>query len=39
MACTSWNLGQVLKVYLDTDHVYIFSKDGELVAPAPYAEA
>ena len=32
-------LGQELKVYLDTDHAYIFSQDGELVAPAPYAEA
>lgn len=32
-------LGQELKVYLDTDHAYIFSQDGDLVAPAPYAEA
>lgn len=32
-------LGKELKVYLDTDHAYIFSQDGELVAPAPYAEA
>ncbi len=32
-------LGQALKVYLDTDHAYIFSQDGDLVAPAPYAEA
>jgi len=32
-------IGQDLKVYLDTRHAYIFSQDGELVAPAPYAEA
>lgn len=32
-------LGQELKVYLDTDHAYIFSQNGDLVAPAPYAEA
>jgi len=32
-------LGQDLKVFLDTDHAYIFSQDGDLVAPAPYAEA
>ena len=33
------DLGQKLRVYLDSDHVYFFSQDGELVAPAPYAEA
>jgi glycerol transport system ATP-binding protein len=32
-------IGQDLKVYLDTDHAYIFAEDGKLVAPAPYAEA
>jgi len=32
-------IGQDLKVYLDTDHAYIFAEDGQLVAPAPYAEA
>ena len=32
-------IGQELKVYLDTDHAYIFSPDGDLVALAPYAEA
>lgn len=32
-------IGQDLKVYLDTDHAYIFAQDGELIAPAPYAEA
>ncbi|MBO6673772.1 MAG: ABC transporter ATP-binding protein [Rhizobiales bacterium] len=31
-------LGQELRVYLDTDHAYIFSQDGDLIAPAPYAE-
>jgi glycerol transport system ATP-binding protein len=32
-------IGQDLKVYLDTDHAYIFAEDGQLVATAPYAEA
>ncbi len=32
-------IGQDLKVFLDSDHAYIFREDGELVAPAPYAEA
>ncbi len=32
-------IGQDLKVYLDTDHAYIFAEDGRLVAPAPYSEA
>ncbi len=32
-------LGAELKVYLDTRHVYIFSEDGKLVAPASYAVA
>ncbi|MEM6711102.1 MAG: ABC transporter ATP-binding protein [Pseudomonadota bacterium] len=32
-------IGQDLRVYLDADHAYIFSKNGDLVAPAPYAEA
>ncbi|MGC3937450.1 ABC transporter ATP-binding protein [Roseobacter sp. EG26] len=31
--------GQALQVYLDPAHVYIFAQDGELVVPAPYAEA
>ncbi len=31
--------GQSLKVYLDPAHVYLFAKDGQLVAAAPYAEA
>jgi glycerol transport system ATP-binding protein len=32
-------LGQDLNVYLDPAHVYIFAQDGQLVAPAAYAEA
>lgn len=32
-------IGEELTVYLDSDHAYFFSEDGELVAPAPYAEA
>lgn len=32
-------IGEALKVYLDTDHAYIFAQDGTLIAPAPYAEA
>jgi glycerol transport system ATP-binding protein len=32
-------IGQDLRVYLDTNHAYIFAEDGRLVAPAPYAEA
>lgn len=32
-------LGSSLKVYLDPSHVYIFSEDGDLVAPASYALA
>jgi len=35
----SLKLGQPLDVYLDPAHVYIFGKDGNLVAAAPYAEA
>jgi glycerol transport system ATP-binding protein len=31
--------GQALEVYLDPAHVYIFGRDGQLVAPASYAEA
>jgi glycerol transport system ATP-binding protein len=31
--------GQALSVYLDPAHVYLFAKDGQLVAAAPYAEA
>jgi glycerol transport system ATP-binding protein len=31
--------GQALTVYLDPAHVYLFAKDGQLVAAAPYAEA
>jgi glycerol transport system ATP-binding protein len=33
------HIGQELKVYLDTDHAYLFTEDGKLVAPAPYAQA
>ena len=33
------NLGLALRVYLDPRHVYIFSEDGELVAPAAYSLA
>ncbi|MEM9732275.1 MAG: ABC transporter ATP-binding protein [Pseudomonadota bacterium] len=32
-------LGAPLKVYLDPSHVYIFSENGDLVAPASYALA
>lgn len=32
-------LGAALKVFLDPAHVYIFSEDGDLVAPASYAIA
>jgi glycerol transport system ATP-binding protein len=32
-------LGAALKVYLDPSHVYVFSQDGALVAPAAYALA
>lgn len=32
-------IGEALTVFLDTDHAYFFSEDGDLVAPAPYAEA
>ncbi|MEM1362953.1 MAG: ABC transporter ATP-binding protein [Pseudomonadota bacterium] len=32
-------LGASLPVYLDPSHVYIFSEDGDLVAPASYALA
>lgn len=32
-------LGVPLRVYLDPSHVYIFSEDGDLVAPASYALA
>lgn len=32
-------LGAALNVYLDPSHVYIFSEDGRLVAPASYALA
>ncbi len=35
----SLDLGQPLEVFLDPAHVYIFGKDGNLVAAAPYAEA
>ncbi|MEM6383235.1 MAG: ABC transporter ATP-binding protein [Pseudomonadota bacterium] len=31
-------LGMKLPVYLDTQHAYIFSEGGALVAPAPYAQ-
>lgn len=32
-------IGSSLRVYLDPSHVYIFSEDGALVAPASYALA
>ncbi|WP_338549424.1 ABC transporter ATP-binding protein [Roseovarius phycicola] len=32
-------IGAALRVYLDPSHVYIFSEDGTLVAPASYALA
>ena len=32
-------LGAPLKVYLDPSYVYIFSENGDLVAPASYALA
>ncbi len=32
-------IGAALQVYLDPSHVYIFSEDGDLVAPASYALA
>ncbi|MEM7722654.1 MAG: ABC transporter ATP-binding protein [Pseudomonadota bacterium] len=32
-------IGSVLTTYLDPAHVYIFSNDGQLVAPAAYASA
>jgi len=32
-------LGAPLKVYLDPSHIYIFSENGDLVAPASYALA
>ncbi|SDF41440.1 ABC transporter ATP-binding protein [Limimaricola pyoseonensis] len=31
--------GQPLKAYIDPAHVYVFSRDGDLVAPASYVEA
>jgi glycerol transport system ATP-binding protein len=33
------SLGEALSVWLDPRHVYIFSEDGKLVAPAAYALA
>ena len=35
----SLQIGQDLEVFLDPAHVYIFGTDGNLVSPAPYAEA
>ena len=32
-------IGSILTTYLDPAHVYIFSRDGQLVAPATYALA
>jgi len=32
-------LGAPLQVYIDPSHVYIFSENGDLVAPASYAIA
>ena len=32
-------LGAMLRVWLDPAHVYVFSTDGALVAPAAYAQA
>ncbi len=31
--------GDTVKVYLDPAHIYLFSGDGRLAAPAPYARA